>query len=191
MLAQSSTDAPQTKSHHPFSPLPSNKSRKRDTRTCLFQSGYSQLNYHKQDFPKSPELWFALDRALTTFLYTKLLLPIPYSCSPPPPPNSQHPQSDPHPESKQRPAVELPWRSSQRVKSVGCFRRGAPSLMFDWILNMTLPKELFTIGFTQRNPKLLLSPNSLDSHQIENKKMKFWTNPRSSFPIRRTHPLGR
>ena len=30
---------------------------------------------------------------------------------------------------------------SLHVKAVGCFRRGAPSLMFDRILNPTLPEE--------------------------------------------------
>ena len=63
--------------------------------------------------------------------------------------------------------------------------------MFEQILNVTLPEELFTTGFTQGNPELLLPPNSLDSHQIKNNKMKFWTDPRSSFPLRRTHLLGR
>ena len=63
--------------------------------------------------------------------------------------------------------------------------------MSDGILNVTLPQELFTTGFTQGNPELLLPPNSLDAHQIKNNKMKFWTDPRSSFPLRRTHPLGR
>ena len=64
-------------------------------------------------------------------------------------------------------------------------------MMFDGILNVTLPEELFTTGFTQENLELLLPPNSLDSHQIKNSKLKFWTDPKSSFPLRRTHPLGR
>ena len=48
---------------------------------------------------------------------------------------------------------------------VGCFRRGAPSLMFDGILNVTLSEEVSTTGVTQGNLKLILRPNSLDSHQ--------------------------
>ena len=74
MLAQSSTDAPQTKSHHPFSPLPSNKSRKRDTRTCLFQSGYSQLNHHKRDCQ--------ITRTKISYSLYSLMEPQPLSCTP-------------------------------------------------------------------------------------------------------------
>ena len=50
----------------------------------------------------------------------------------------------------------------QHVKPVGCFRTGAPSLMFDGILNMTLSEEVSTTGVTQGNLKLSLPPNSLD-----------------------------
>ena len=56
-------------------------------------------------------------------------------------------------------------RNSQRVKDVGCFRGGAVSLMFDRILNVTLSEEkVSTTRVTERNLKLPLSPNSLDSH---------------------------
>ena len=51
---------------------------------------------------------------------------------------------------------------------VGCFRRGAPSLMFDGILNVTPSEEKVpTTGVTQGNPELLLRPNSPDSHQTQ------------------------
>ena len=54
------------------------------------------------------------------------------------------------------------------VKAVGCFSRGAPSLMFDGILNVTLSKKkVSTAGVTQGNLELLLSPNSPDSHQTQ------------------------
>ena len=53
--------------------------------------------------------------------------------------------------------------------------------MFEQILNVNLPEELFTTSFTQGNPELLLPPNSLDSHQIKNSKMKFWTDPSPHF----------
>ena len=59
--------------------------------------------------------------------------------------------------------VKLFCGNSLRVKAVGCFRRGAPSLMFDKILNVTLSKEkVSTTGVTQGNLKLLLRPNSPD-----------------------------
>ena len=73
--------------------------------------------------------------------------------------------------------------NSQRVKAVGCFRVGAPSLMFDKILNATLSeKKLSTTGVTQGNRELSLPRNSLDSHQIQNNKMISWTDLPSSFP---------
>ena len=66
--------------------------------------------------------------------------------------------------------------SSQCVKDVGCFRRRAPSLMFDGILNTTLSEEKVSItGVTKENLELPLSPNSLDLHQTQNNKMKSWT----------------
>ena len=50
------------------------------------------------------------------------------------------------------------------VKASGCFRREAPSLMFDGILNVTLSEEkVSTTDVTQGNLKLLLRPNSPDS----------------------------
>ena len=55
---------------------------------------------------------------------------------------------------------------SLRVKAVGCFHRGAPSMMFDGILNVTLSEEKISItGVTQGNLELLLCPNSPDSQQ--------------------------
>ena len=63
--------------------------------------------------------------------------------------------------------MELFCGNSQRVKPVGCFRRGAPSLMFDGILNVTLSEEVSTVGVTQENPELHLPPNFLDSHQTQ------------------------
>ena len=69
-----------------------------------------------------------------------------------------------------------------RVKAVGCFCRGAPSLMFGGILNATLSEKVSTTGVTQENLELPLLPNSLDSHQTQNNKMKFWTDPTFLFP---------
>ena len=64
--------------------------------------------------------------------------------------------------------LELFCGNSLRVKAVDCFSRGAPSLMFDGILNVTLSeKKLFTTRVIQRNLELLLRPNSLDSHQTQ------------------------
>ena len=61
--------------------------------------------------------------------------------------------------------MELFCGNNQRVKPVGCFRTGAPSLMFDGILNVTLSEEFSTTGVTQGNLELPLPPDSLDSHQ--------------------------
>ena len=52
--------------------------------------------------------------------------------------------------------------NKQRVKPIGCFRTGAPSLMFDGILNVTLSEEVSTTGVTQGNLELPLPPDSLD-----------------------------
>ena len=52
--------------------------------------------------------------------------------------------------------------NKQRVKPVGCFHTGAPSLMFDGMLNVTLSEEVSTTGVTQGNLKLPLPPDSLD-----------------------------
>ena len=55
--------------------------------------------------------------------------------------------------------------STQCVKVVGCFCRPAVLLMSDRILNVTLSEEkLSTIGSTQTNLELPLSPTSLDSY---------------------------
>ena len=60
--------------------------------------------------------------------------------------------------------MKLFFGNSLGVKAVGCFRRGAPSLMFDGILNVTLSEEkVSTTEVTQGNLKLLLRPNSPDS----------------------------
>ena len=62
--------------------------------------------------------------------------------------------------------MELFCGKSLRVKAVGCFHRGALSMMFDGILNVTLSEEKVSItGVTQGNLELLLCPNSPDSQQ--------------------------
>ena len=59
--------------------------------------------------------------------------------------------------------MKLICGNSLHVKAVGCFRRRAPSLMFDRILNVTLCEEkVSTTGVTQGNLKLLLRANSPD-----------------------------
>ena len=57
--------------------------------------------------------------------------------------------------------MELFCVNKQRVKPVGCFRTGAPSLMFDGILNVTLCEEVSTT-VTQGNLELPLPLESLD-----------------------------
>ena len=44
--------------------------------------------------------------------------------------------------------------------------------MFDEILNAALSEKVFTTGVIQVNLELPLLPNSLDSHQTQNNKMK-------------------
>ena len=46
--------------------------------------------------------------------------------------------------------MELSCRNSQLVKPVGYFRRGAPSMMFEGILNVTLSEEVSTTGVNAR-----------------------------------------
>ena len=71
---------------------------------------------------------------------------------------------------------------TERVQAVGCFCRGAPSLMFGGILNATLSEKVSTTGATHKNLEFPLLPNSLDSHQTQNNKMKFWTDPTFLLP---------
>ena len=52
--------------------------------------------------------------------------------------------------------------NKQHVKPVGCFRTGAPLLMFDGILNGTLSEEVSTTRVTQGNLKLPLPSDSID-----------------------------
>ena len=57
-----------------------------------------------------------------------------------------------------------------RVKAVDRFRKGAPWLMFDGILNVTLSEEkVFTTGVTQGNLELFLSSKSPRPHFLEGK----------------------
>ena len=63
--------------------------------------------------------------------------------------------------------MELFCGNSLHVRAVGYFHRGAPSLMFDKVLNVTPSEEVSTTGVTQGNLKLLLHPNSSDSHQTQ------------------------
>ena len=69
-----------------------------------------------------------------------------------------------------------------RVKAVSCFSRGALSLVFGGILNLTLSEKVSTTGATHKNLESPLLPNSLDSHQTQNNKMKFWTGPMFLLP---------
>ena len=88
--------------------------------------------------------------------------------------------------------MEVFCGNRQLVKTVGCFNRGAPSLMFDGILNMILCLRRF--------PPLGLHKGILNSPcflillihpKHRNNKMKSSTGLTSSFPLRRTYPLGR
>ena len=73
--------------------------------------------------------------------------------------------------------MELFCGNNLRVKAVGCFGKGAPSLMFDRIMNWTPSEENVSIaGVTQGNLELLLRPNSPDSPKHKYKKMKSRTD---------------
>ena len=63
--------------------------------------------------------------------------------------------------------MELFCGNSQRLKRISCFCSGAPSLMFDRILSVTLSEEIFATGNTKWNLEHSLLPNSLDSHQTQ------------------------
>ena len=83
-------------------------------------------------------------------------------------PHSQRLQSHPNMKIGRMPVVELFCRNSLHVKAVECFHRGAPSLMFDGILNVTLSeKKASNTGVTQGNLKFLLRTDSPDSHQTQ------------------------
>ena len=73
--------------------------------------------------------------------------------------------------------------SSLHVKAVGCFHRGATSLMFGGVLNATLSEEkVSTTGVTQGLlGLLLLPPNSPIHTKHKYNKMKSWTDLTSSF----------
>ena len=89
-------------------------------------------------------------------------------------PYSQDFHSDQHLESGLKSVVGLFCRNSLYVKTVSCFHRGAASLMFNGVLNVTLSEEkVSSTGITQGNLELLLSSNSLDSHQTHIQKDEF------------------
>ena len=59
--------------------------------------------------------------------------------------------------------VELFCGNTVHVNTVGSFRRGVPSLMFDGVLNATLSEEkVSSPGTRQGDLELLLPPNSPD-----------------------------
>ena len=91
-------------------------------------------------------------------------------------PYSQHLRSDRYLQSCQKSVVGLFCGNSKDVRAVGYFRRRAPSLTFDGILNATLSEEkVSTTGVTQGNLKIPLPPNYLDSYQTQNNEIKSWT----------------
>ena len=175
------------KSHCPFYPLPSNKSKRYTT--LVFFNLVTPSRITTSRIPKSPEVRFRIVWSNRN----KLLVHQPAAT------NSMHLQPTQTPiystSSRMRiwnPVGSLWWHFSDRFQIVGCFLRGAPSLMFDRILNATLSQEkVSTTWVTQGNLELSLPPNSLDSHETQNNKIIFRTDPTSSFPWRTTHPLGR
>ena len=98
------------------------------------QSNHSQITRSKNSthFDPTP----------STSLYTSLLPPIPCTCTHPPPPLN-NPFKFTVPLSRIRiwnQVRSLRWsffgENTQNIKPIGCFSRGAPSLMSDGILNV-------------------------------------------------------
>ena len=58
--------------------------------------------------------------------------------------------------------VDLFCVKKQHVKLLGCLCTGAPSLIFDQILNVALSEEISTTGVTQGILEFALLPDSLD-----------------------------
>ena len=82
--------------------------------------------------------------------------------------------------------MELFCGNSERVKLVDCFRRTAPSLMFDGFVNVTMCEEVSATGVLHKgitNSFCLLILLIHTKHK--NNKMKSCTGPMSSFPLRR------
>ena len=133
----------------------------------LFQSDHSQLNHHKRDSQitrskisyrlMEPQ---SLPRTSCGYEFNALAVYTHHS--------AKHVQLDPSLESDRKSAEELFCRSSQGVKTEGCFRRGALLLMFDGVLNATLSEEnVSTATVTQGNLELPLPPISLDLNQTK------------------------
>ena len=142
--------------------------------------------------PALPEVRVLIvDRTSATSLYTSLWLWILYACSLPTP--------DIHSTSSQiriwNPVGGLWWgffaKTVYVFKAVVCFCTGAPSLIIDRVLNVTLSeKKVSTTGITQGYLELLLLILLIyTKHKY--KIMKSWTDPTPSYPGKRTHPLGR
>ena len=105
---------------------------------------------------------------LLTHEKKNLSIPIPCTCIPPTPQinsTSSGIRIWNHVGGLRRSFFAAPFLQEQPTCSVDCFRRGASLLIFDGILNVTLPEEIFTTGVTQGNLELFLPPNSLDSHK--------------------------
>ena len=86
-------------------------------------------------------------------------------------PYSQHLQSNSYLESGVKSVMKHFCGNSLHDEAIAidCFYRGAPSLMFDGVLNdrVLSEKNVSTTEVTQENLELLLHPNSFDSHQIQ------------------------
>ena len=88
-------------------------------------------------------------------------------------------------ESGQSSVVDLFCRKSEHVKPVDCFRRGAPSLIFDGFLNVTLCEEVSTTGLHKGILNYLYVLILLIYTKHKNNKIKSCTHPISSFSLRR------
>ena len=139
--------------------------------SSLIQTGYSQSNRHKGDSEITGS-------NISYILIKPQPLPCTLACGyqydvlavyPPPTPTQIYSTSIWIRISN--PVGCLRWsffcRNSQRVRPVGCFRRGASSLVSDAIRNVTQSEEFSTTRVTQEYLELPRPPNSLESHQTQ------------------------
>ena len=189
IISQHSTNTKSPHPHHTLSPSP--KIVQEIHEPSIFQSCYSQSNYHKQDFSTTAsKTLFTLIKPqhlrqtkLGVYLQPAFTAPL---------------QSEAYLESSGTSAVEFFYGNNQRLKAAGYFRRRTLSWIFDRTLSTTLPisliigrrtsEEKLSINrIEQGNLGLTLPPNfcNYSNTKHKSKKRKSWTNgltPRSQFP---------
>ena len=173
-----------TQSHCSFSPLSSNKSSR--YATLAFSNLVSPSRITTSGIPRLPEVSSLIVWSnLHSFLVHQPAATNSMHWQSTHTPHTQHLQSDPHLQSSWRSVVESFCRHSQHVKTVGYFRRGTQSLMFDWILSATLSKDkISTTGILNSSSLLfLLIPPNLGrtphSHFLERELIHWVTKAKN------------